>query len=369
MARFPVPDQGQQQIDDEQARRDSRQRQLLASCLPELLELEGLLRQAPTNFQVRILDHVQVRDLALPLYRIDLGETGPDRPALLLVGGVHGLERIGTQVVIAWLESLSERLRWDGHLAELLNKVRIIVLPILNPGGMLLNQRSNPNGVDLMRNSPIAAQDKSTFLLGGQRLSRRLPWYTGNPATGMEAENRALQTVIDEAIAGQPFSLALDCHSGFGWQDQIWFPYAYRRRPMRRIASVMALKLLWERTYPHHNYVFEPQSAHYLTHGDLWDYFYKRVNRREGSTFIPLTLEMGSWRWIKKRPRQLFSVQGLFNPLVPHRHERVLRGHLMLIDFLLSATVHHANWLPTSVQEPLLRQTALMHWYPGGSRG
>lgn len=68
-------------------------------------------------------------------------------------------------------------------------------------------------------------------------------------------------------------------------------PYAYRRRPMRRIDSVMALKLLWEQAYPNHRYVFEPQSAHYLTHGDLWDYFYKQVNRQGTGTFIPLTLK------------------------------------------------------------------------------
>lgn len=365
MTTFPVPERHANPVDEEQARRNPRQRRLLNTCLPELVHLESLLKSAPDSFRVCVLHHVPVQDMALPLYRIDLGRTSRDAPALLLVGGVHGLERIGTQVVLAWLESLAERLRWDGHLADLLDKVRIIVLPMLNPGGMFLNTRSNPNGVDLMRNAPIAAQDKSAFLLGGQRLSPRLPWYIGKPEVGMEAENQALQQVIDEDIAGHPFSLALDCHSGFGWQDQIWFPYAYRRRPMRRIASVMALKLLWDRTYPHHNYAFEPQSTHYLTHGDLWDYFYKRVNRRSDTAFIPLTLEMGSWRWIRKRPRQLFSIQGLFNPIVPHRHERVLRGHLILIDFLLSATAHHDNWLPSAVQEPLLRQTALMHWYRG----
>ncbi len=360
-----LPVSGHDSIRDEQARRDHRQRRLLALRLPELIHLERLLQEAPKAFQTRVLGHVPVDELALPLYGIELGRNARDVPALLLVGGVHGLERIGTQVVLAWLESLAERLRWDAHLAGLLEKVRIIVLPMLNPGGMFLGRRSNPNGVDLMRNAPISAQERIAFLLGGQRFSPRLPWYIGRPEEGMETESRALQRVIDEEIAGHPFSLSLDCHSGFGWQDQIWFPYAYRRRPMRRIASVMALKLLWDRTYPHHNYAFEPQSTHYLTHGDLWDYFYKRVSRRGDTTFIPLTLEMGSWRWIRKRPRQLFSAQGLFNPQVPHRHERVLRGHLTLIDFLLSAAAHHANWLPNPAQESLLRQTAMMHWYPG----
>ena len=132
---------------------------------------------------------------------------------------------------------------------------------------------------------------------------------------------------------------------------------------MRRIGSVMALKLIWEQAYPNHTYRFEPQSAHYLTHGDLWDYFYKQVNRTSEGVFLPLTLEMGSWRWIRKRPRQLFRLEGFFNPLVPHRHQRVLRSHMPWIDFLLNAAASHENWLPGSDEESMLREAAIMHWY------
>ncbi|MDX1756418.1 MAG: DUF2817 domain-containing protein [Marinobacter sp.] len=350
-------------IPEEQAARSSRQRRLLRTFLPELVKLERVLAEAPEWVSTRVLDRVMLKDVTVPIYRTDLGSDSPDAPVLLLVGGVHGLERIGSQVVITWLANLLARLRWDDHLQALLAKVHITVLPILNPGGMFLNQRSNPNGVDLMRNAPITAQDRSAFLLGGQRLSPRLPWYTGDPEQGMEPENQALEAVINQLLPGRPFSLALDCHSGFGWQDQIWFPYAYRRRPMRRIASVMALKLIWEQAYPNHQYRFEPQSRHYLTHGDLWDYFYKQVNRGGEGTFIPLTLEMGSWRWIRKRPRQLLRLDGLFNPLVPHRHQRVLRSHLPFMDFLLNAAASHDGWLPAMEEESMLREAAIMHWY------
>ncbi|MDX1633558.1 MAG: DUF2817 domain-containing protein [Marinobacter sp.] len=347
----------------QQARRDGGQRRRLRAFLPELVTLERVLAQAPESVQTRVLAEVEVKDLTLPLYRVDLGSEDPAAPVVLLVGGVHGLERIGSQVVTAWLESLLARLGWDRHLARLLEQVRVTVLPLLNPGGMYLNQRSNPNGVDLMRNAPIAAQGHSTFLLGGQRLSPRLPWYTGRPEQGMEPESQALAEVIEEMLPGRPLSLSLDCHSGFGWQDQIWFPYAYRRRPMRRIETVMALKLTWEQAYPNHPYVFEPQSRHYLTHGDLWDHFYKQVNRSGDGTFIPLTLEMGSWRWIRKRPRQLLRLNGLFNPLVPHRQRRVLRSHLALMDFLLSAAASHESWLPGEREASMLREAAIMHWY------
>ena len=350
-------------IPAEQARRDKGQKRRLRTFLPELIQLERLLAEAPEGVSSSVLSRVNVRDLELPVYRVDLGTDRKDVPVVMLIGGVHGLERIGTQVVMAWLSSFLARLAWEDSVQALLERVHITLLPMLNPGGMYLTQRSNPNGVDLMRNAPITAQDRSAFLLGGQRLSPRLPWYTGDPEQGMEAENLALESVVRELLPGRPFSLALDCHSGFGWQDQIWFPYAYRRRPMRRIGSVMALKLIWEQAYPNHTYRFEPQSAHYLTHGDLWDYFYKQVNRTSEGVFLPLTLEMGSWRWIRKRPRQLFRLEGFFNPLVPHRHQRVLRSHMPWIDFLLNAAASHENWLPGADEESMLREAAIMHWY------
>ena len=57
-----------------------------------------------------------------------------------------------------------------------------------------------------------------------------------------------------------------------------------------------------------------------------------RLSRRRTAFFLPLTLEMGSWLWVKKNPRQLFSRHGIFNPLIEHRQQRVLRRHLALLD-------------------------------------
>src|SRR5690554_1858698 len=174
---------------DQRAARDRTHNRLFRGSLPEWLRLNQQLPEPPERVTTPVAAGLAVRDLYLPIYRVDLGSTRDDVPAVLIVGGVHGLERIGSQVVMAWLDSFLARLGWDDHLNALLEKVRITLLPILNPGGMYLNQRGNPNGVDLMRNAPITAQDQSAFLLGGQRLSPRLPWYTGDPEQGMEPEN------------------------------------------------------------------------------------------------------------------------------------------------------------------------------------
>ena len=99
-----------------------------------------------------------------------------------------------------------------------------------------------------------------------------------------------------------------------------------------------------------------------MTHGDLWDHLYLEA-LQQGTTFLPLTLEMGSWRWIKKNPLQLFSKFGLFNPLPSHRLSRVLRRHLNWLNFLVAAAASYRNWLPTDEERDALRQTARAHWY------
>ncbi len=66
----------------EQASRDSRQRRALRAFLPELVQLERMLAEAPTQVTTQVLDRIPVADLALPIYRVDLGCERPDAPAL-----------------------------------------------------------------------------------------------------------------------------------------------------------------------------------------------------------------------------------------------------------------------------------------------
>ncbi len=100
----------------------------------------------------------------------------------------------------------------------------------------------------------------------------------------------------------------------------------------------------------------------YTGPGDVWAYVHIPI-RQAGLKLSPLTLERGSWLWVKKHPRQLFSFAGLFNPTVPHSHARVLRSHLILLDFLLAACRNPQQWLATGEQERQLQQMAQALWY------
>ena len=336
--------------------------------LAELSELQQIIDEAGSLLEHRVVGEVTCNAQRLELHALALGNPDRTLPAVGFFGGVHGLERIGAAVVLTHLLSLVRRLRWDTVLQRQLERMRLVFMPLVNPGGLWRGTRANPNGVDLMRNAPLDATEAVPWLIGGQRFSASLPWYRGRLGAAMEAESHALCELVGTELLGRAFSIALDCHSGFGTVDRIWFPFAHTARPIRHLAEVHALSEIFDHSHAHHRYVLEPQSRQYLAHGDLWDHLYLRACETPGQTFLPLTLEMGSWLWVKKNPRQLFSRQGLFNPQIAHRHQRVLRGHMAWFDFLTRAACSHRHWLPEGAAREQHRQRALQRWYAGAAR-
>ncbi|HLL23516.1 MAG TPA: hypothetical protein VK427_15370, partial [Kofleriaceae bacterium] len=112
-------------------------------------------------------------------------------------------------------------------------------------------------------------------------------------------------------------------HSGYGVLDRLWYPYARTREPPPELASYEALARLLDGAHPHHVYRIEQTAQAYTIRGDLWDYLIDRRRTAGGGVLLSLTLEMG-WK--------------------PHRHERTLRRHQLLFDFLLHAVASHRTW-------------------------
>lgn len=336
---------------------------------PELLALDQLINQAGPHIVCDVVTKIDCDGESLPLWCLSMGTRRRSAPAIGFFGGVHGVERIGSQVLIAYLGQLVERLQWDVTLQQLLTQVRLVFMPIVNPGGFLRGTRANPAGVDLMRHAPVDAEHKVPWPLGGQRLSAKLPWYRGDAHNDLQPEAEALFSVVRERLLSHDIAFAIDCHSGFGFMDRIWFPYARSLAPFPSLAEVHALRALFLRTHPHHDfYLMEPQALSYTTHGDVWDYLYDEQRQRHPDRlFLPLTLEMGSWLWMKKNPRQLLDPLGLFNPILPHRQARVLRRHDTLFDFLQQAALSTSAWLPTEAERAHHEMAAKVLWFSGNT--
>ena len=343
----------------------------LSRNVPELIEIDRLAGDLPRGVRVRILDSVIHHGVELPIHCFEAGPEDPEAPVFLLTGGIHGLERIGTHVIIGYMKTLFSHMAWDDTQHELFKKARLIIVPLVNPAGMLLRTRSNGRGVDLMRNAPVeAVHDSWLPLVGGHRLGPFMMWYRGAGADegALEKEAQALENLVREQLFPAKAALSLDVHSGFGTVDRIWFPYAKSRDPMPSLAEVYQFNTLLDRTYPNHIYKVEPQSLNYTTHGDLWDYFYdqQRASKERGGVYLPLALELGSWLWVKKNPRQLLSMLGAFNPVIRHRYQRILRRHLALLDFMSRAVAGHREWSRvTSKERNEINDKAQDRWFSG----
>ena len=291
-----------------------------------------------SSARVKKYSDIEFNNKKYPLLSVHYGN--PSGPALLMTGGVHGLERIGAQLTLSLLESFQQRLKWDETLNAMLEKIQVVFVPLVNPAGYLGFTRSNGSGVDLMRNAPIECEESPPFLLGGHRYSSALPWYRGEKT---ETETQFLIDTVKDILKSTDCMISLDAHSGFGLRDQLWYPFANSRKTFTQSEQLTGFFELLKNNHPYHIYKIEPQSKVFMTHGDIWDYCYLNFKKTD-QVYLPLTLEMGSWIWVKKNPLQLLSKTGIFNPIKSHRVNRTLRRHRALFDFMLHSLVSHKAW-------------------------
>jgi len=329
--------------------------------LGKMVEQDGPLKGL---VEFETLTEINFKGDHFPIYSFTIGSKDPSAPTLFITGGVHGIERVGAQLAWSLLKTTLDRLLWDKSHQEMFSKIRLVFIPLVNPVGYAKFKRCNGNDVDLMRNAPVVAVDKTHFLLGGQRYSRHLPWYQGK-INVLEEENNALYIKFFKSAKDSRCVISVDFHSGFGMKDRLWFPFSYTKEPFHHLPEMHAFNRLFDETYPYHIYRVEPQSKGYLLNGDVWDYFYLKLREQNpSSVYLPLTLEMGSWIWVKKNPLQLFSKQGIFNPVKEHRLKRTYRRHNLLFDFLLKSLYSHDVW---SIQDSTIRQKHIQSakdlWY------
>lgn len=315
------------------------------SMIAEHVHLKVLAEKHPRYFSIEPLAYIKTKRGDEPIFAYQLYDHKIAKPETLpvlgLFAGVHGLEFIGVRILLSFLEHLTHQIQWNGHLKYMLKQIRIVGIPIVNPAGFIATTRANANGVDLMRNAPVTGP-KPFFLVGGHRFSAKLPYYRGNGR--LEAESKVLIDFVKEVLWQAPFSISLDLHSGFGGQNYIWTPYAKQFGLPPTWSDFMRIKTVLKDALQYFKYKFKPQSAYYTADGDLWDYMYDQYLLNEGhisGRFLPMTLEVGTWNFIKKAPLSGLRLWNYFNPSRPEGFKKVVQQHIPLLLLLSHIT---SNW-------------------------
>lgn len=275
-----------------------------------------------------------------PIYVLEIGKPKAIKKNLSgLVAGVHGLETIGIRVLLDFLDDLFVR-----KTSVLYNEINsgdlgIVCIPILNPGGVAMKRRSNPKGVDLMRNSGVEAV-KAPFFFGGHKYSNFFPYFRGNV---LQSESRVLDRFFYEYLlpAENEMIPVVDIHSGFGTVDHVWWPYASTHEPCADEPLFQKMAHHFTDSLNHYLYRFGPQSETYTTHGDLWDRLYDLFQKSKDqnstqttSRFLPLTLEIGTWSDIKIDPWKIFRKRGIFNPARESKQKSIISHRKFLCDVM-----------------------------------
>lgn len=330
----------------------------------EIQHIEQLTEQFPHHVRLQLLSEITYIDKSQPLYCLEIGNQSDNVPCLFFTGSVHGVERIGSQIILSFIKSLLRRLKWDKQLRQVLEQIRIVAVPVVNPWGVTLKTRANHNGVDLMRNAPVEGRNPKHHLHAGQNIASWLPWYRGD-TNNMELELKALANCVLGYSQRASTTILLDIHSGFGTRDRLWFPYAHHKHPPSNLAHYYLLYRLFRKSYPHYElYQFEPQWHQYTTHGDFWDWMLMQHQAQSSLPFLPLTLELGSWLWVKKNPIQMLRFSQLFHPTKPHRIKRVQRRHGTFLSYLIQVLNNDLIANLASEDEEKYKQKALKLWYP-----
>jgi hypothetical protein len=284
-----------------------------------------------------------------PIYCLEIGtKSAVKNNPVGIVSGVHGLETIGVRVSLDFLEYLVSTKHKDFLPEVFKGDVGIVCLPVINPGGIAKNTRSNPNGVDLMRNSGVEAT-KAPFFFGGHRISSFLPYFRGS---SLEPESRIINRFLNQYFFQNEKAIMplLDIHSGFGKVDRVWWPFAFTHEPCKDEAIYKKMAKYLKEDKEHDQFIYETQSKSYTTHGDLWDRFYLEHKnlieiKKIKAKFLPWTLEIGTWSDITKDPFKLKSKRGIFNPGKENKEEVIKYYRNFLRDFVRLSCINPSFWV------------------------
>lgn len=265
-----------------------------------------------------------------PIHAVTVAAPGREpsrhRTQALVIGGMHGIEVVSTELAFALLRSAVEANPSEGEGAgdvlAALDGADVTFVSSVNPDGRAASMaslvkpavlfrwgmRGNARGVDLNRNWPAPAGDNDTAWhpLAGTDIPW-LPWYRGSEPLS-EPETQALDALVDELRPA--VILNLHCNG-----QLLVYPWSAKREACPDVEAYEEITAAFAAAQPVWPYEAKQSSSWYPVTGSSNDYFYDRYGA------LSFTVEMAPFadgvkrRWARAR-RQFWWV----NPEDPEIH-------------------------------------------------
>jgi len=129
-----------------------------------------------------------------------LSESGPDRSVVWFDASIHGDEWVGYELAIRFAEYLVAQYGSNADVTNLLNTRWVLIVPIVNPDGVIADMRYNGNDVDCNRNYPFYWESE------------------GGSSAGSEPEVRAM---VELARLYRP-ATCVSYHGGALYVNYLW---------------------------------------------------------------------------------------------------------------------------------------------------
>lgn len=145
-------------------------------------EMQGLAASYPGLVRLRTAPDPSVEGRAVHYLEITNDVDAADgKPVFFMMGNIHGGEWPSEEVTLEFAYDVLQNAQTNPRVAQLLDHVRLIVLPVTNPDGFVAKRRRNSNNIDLNRNYPFgwAADDPSA-----------------GPGPGTEPENKNIMSIV-----------------------------------------------------------------------------------------------------------------------------------------------------------------------------
>jgi carboxypeptidase T len=220
-----------------------------------------------------------------------------DKPQILYTALHHAREPMSVVSLFYFAFYLLENYDKDAEIKALIDNSEILLVPVVNPDGVLFNEQDRPNGGGLWRKNRRNNGD-GTF---GVDLNRNYGANWGfddigsspNPQSAVyrglsafsEPESQALKYLCEI----NNFSVALNYHS-FG--NLLVFPYGYQDLQTPDSSVFRGLAEMWTRDN-NYRYGNAFETVEYFTNGDSDDWMYSATTKPKILAFTPEIGESG----------------------------------------------------------------------------